>query len=87
MNDVELYVRYSGGAALLMLHAPEALRSTVLAAIKNGELDSSQASIHLELSILPEWITDPTMQKQVSDLYEQIHIRVPISSFNINFSE
>jgi hypothetical protein len=86
MNDLEIYVRHSAGKALLMLHAPEALRAIVLAAVKGGEVDSTKARIHLELSILPEWITDPSVRKQVSKIHDPIHIRIPISALSMDFS-
>jgi hypothetical protein len=86
MNDLEIYVRHSSGRALLMLHAPEALRATVLAAIKSGEIDSTQARMHLELSILPEWITDSSVRMQVSKIEDSIHVRIPISVLSMNFA-
>ena len=86
MNDIEVYVRHSAGKALLMFHAPETLRAAMLAAARSGKLDAKSARIHLELSILPEWISDPAVRDSVSRIDDPIHIRIPISALTINFS-
>lgn len=86
MNSIEIYVRHSAEKALLMFHAPETLRAAMLAAVKGNQLDAAKARMHLELSIHPDWITDPAVRKAVSGLDDAIHIRIPISALTMDFS-
>jgi hypothetical protein len=86
MSTLEVYVRHSAEKALLMFHAPETLRAAMLAVVKGNQLDGAKARIHLELSIRPEWITDPAVRKAVSKIDDAIHIRIPISALTMDFS-
>ncbi len=55
---MEIYVRHqSGPAAMLNFHLSDAQRLKLIAALARGE--PFELPARLELSVLPEWMTDP----------------------------
>lgn len=70
----EIYVRQSGGANLLNVYGDaSALR-------QSGERMEPVAFV--ELSVLPEWITDPDERRAYADSGRVMHLRIPIHSAN-----
>lgn len=57
-KPMEIYVRHqSGPSALLHFHLNDAQRLQLITALANGE--SVALPAHLELSVLPQWVTNP----------------------------
>ena len=55
---MEIYVRHqSGPSAMLNFHLSDAQRLKLIAALARGE--PFELPARLELSVLPEWMTDP----------------------------
>ncbi len=68
----EIYVRHSGEANLLHAYGDASkLRHS-------GERGEPVAFV--ELSVLPEWITDPEQRKAYAESGQMIHLRIPIHS-------
>ena len=55
--------------------------------VKNGILELPADSAHFELSILPEWITDPEQRERIEKLGEVIHVRIPIAVVNTQYTD
>jgi len=86
-HKVEIYVRQSAGRNYLNFHVSNILREKLLASLKNGAVDSDGVDINLELSILPEWITDEEQRARFENQRESMHIRVPVSAINTYFED
>lgn len=55
---IEIYVRHqSGPSAMLNFHLSDAQRLQLIAALARGE--PFELPARLELSVLPQWMTDP----------------------------
>lgn len=75
MSDetVELYVRNSASRTLLNLHAGDEAIAAAEIAKKSG-----LPQAFLELTVLPEWITDLDQRVAYQNSGELIHVRIPL---------
>lgn len=76
--SVEMYVRHSAGLALFHVHLPAAFASTFIERLRGDQVTSDDAVVHLELSVLPEWVTDSDQRAQLTKI-GPVHVRVPIA--------
>lgn len=86
-KEIEIYVRPSSGRNHLNWYVSKLLQEKLITGLKNGTFDSDGVEINLELSILPEWITDEQQRARFESANESIHIRVPVSAINTYFDE
>ena len=84
-DEIEIYVRNSGGKTLLNLYVPKALRERFIKGLEEGHLEVGDIPTHLELMPLPEWITDEETRDRVKG--ESLHVRLPIHAMNVDYSE
>lgn len=89
MEDrIEIYVRNSADRTLLNLYVPARLRAQLLKALKDGgTFSDSGVPMALELSPLPEWITDDDERERAGQVGPGSHLRIPITSINLQFTE
>lgn len=85
-NQIEIYVRQSAGRTLFNLYVPEQMQKKFIEALRMGSFEAESTPTHLELSVLPEWVTDQDQRKELSSLGEPLHLRVPITCINTQFS-
>jgi len=85
MDDgLEIYVRPSGDDTFLNIHASGKAKKQLLSGLKSGSCDGREMPIHVELSVLPEWLTEG--QDQAREFLQRIgpiHVRIPISAINV----
>lgn len=86
-RKIEIYVRHSGAGTFLNLNVPEEFKEQFISAIRTGRLEGSDITTAVELPVLPEWVTDDEAREKVSGLNEAIHLRIPVTSFNVSFSK
>ena len=86
-KKIEIYLRHSSGRSLLMFHVPASNRNNFLEGLKRGEVSGNELGINLELSVLPEWITDPTERENFIRSGSNIHIRISLASITASYSE
>lgn len=86
-QTLEVYVRHSSGRSILTFHIPTCIRESFLQGINNGEFSSAACQTYLELSVLPEWITDADGRALVQSREEVIHLRIPLAAITSSFSE
>jgi hypothetical protein len=79
--ELAIYVRYSGGRNLLHVHLPAGERENFLSGLAAGEYSSE--GTHLELSVLPEWITDDEERAGLVAAGSLPHLRIPLSAINV----
>ena len=79
MKKIEIYIRHNSNGAMLNLHVPSELKEFLLKSLNNGQLDLSNLEANFEISVLPEWIDNP------SD--SPAHARLKLTSNNINYFE
>lgn len=84
-EEIDVYVRHSSSGTFLNIHVPSSRKDQFAAALKQGHLQGGGVAV--ELSVLPEWITDEEVRDKVSALNEFIHLRIPVTSFNISVSD
>ena len=82
-DQIEIYVRPRDGKAMLNILVPPHLREQFLRGLQDGAFQSNTASIALELSPLPQWITDPTLREQAESASDQVHLRIPVAAVNL----
>lgn len=83
-NRIEIYIRQSGGSGtLLNFHIPNNLREKFIEGLKNGAFECEAGSANIEISVLPEWITDPEQRGQLLHNDNPIHMRTCINTINI----
>lgn len=75
-DGIEIYLRHSGGRALLMLHVPASMRDRFQEALQNGLVDGRQIPIAFECPVLPEWTSDPSDPAHMRTIIEQISIQL-----------
>lgn len=75
MSRIEIYVRHSSDGAMLNIYVDSSTKQQLISALQSGQYESADASIHLELSVLPEWLANQG----------EAHARIPIAA--INFTE
>jgi hypothetical protein len=86
-NEIEIYVRPSGDKMLLNFHIPEAARDKFIAGLREGHSDGKDTIMHLELSVLPNWLTDADERTQCFANSTSLHVRVPVAAINTHFGE
>ncbi len=74
MKGIEISVRHTHNGTLLNIHLDARAKQRLIAGLQSGRFDSRDTPINLELSVLPEWLTDP----------ESTHARIPITVINVN---
>lgn len=84
-DQIEMYVRHSSAGTFLNIHAPSGRKEQFSAALSQGNLEGG--GLLIELPVLPEWITDEEVRSKVASLNEFIHLRIPVTSLNITFSD
>jgi hypothetical protein len=85
MPEIEIYVRHSGGRSLLHVHLPAGERESFLSGLAAGEYSSE--GTHLELSVLPEWITDDDERARLVASGSLPHLRIPLSAISVLSAE
>ncbi|MFM0324895.1 hypothetical protein [Caballeronia glebae] len=87
MRQIEVYVRDSGQGKLLSVHMPESLRQSFSGCLEKGEFNPNWfcSSLALELSVLPEWLTDSRQRAAAKRRTENLHIRVPLDAIKVNY--
>lgn len=78
MNRIEIYLRHSGGRAILMMHVPVNLQNQFQQALQDGTIDGTQIPILFEAPVLPEWIPIRDDPK---------HMRLNIDQISIQFAK
>lgn len=73
-DTIEIYVRHSGGKNLLNVYASDDAKKAAAQAHSRG-----LPTAFVELSVLPEWITDETQRAAYEAGGEVLHLRIPIS--------
>mgnify|MGYP000508771439 CR=1 FL=1 len=73
MSGIEIYVRHRSEGTMLNIHLDQEAKEALIAALQSGKFDNPNMPIHLELSILPEWLSDT----------HSMHARIPISEINV----
>lgn len=81
MPEIAIYVRNSGGRSLLNVYLPAGEREGFLSGLAAGEYSSEGA--HLELSVLPEWITDDEERARLVAFGSLPYLRIPLSAINV----
>jgi hypothetical protein len=79
-SGIEIYVRPSGDRVLLNIYVPKSVRKQFLEGLRSGSFGDGDARINMELSVLPQWITES--EDRVANQLPT-HIRVPISAINV----
>jgi hypothetical protein len=82
-SRIEAYVRHSFNGATLNLHVAGTMRDKILQGIAAAAIDGTSNEIHLELSVLPQWVTDVETRRTVEAVGTPIHIRIPLDSINV----
>ncbi len=85
-KKLEIYVRNSTERSLLMLHIPARSRNNFLDSLKRGEFAEDDLEMNLELTIRPEWISDPIEREKFVFSGNSIHIRIPLSAITTSYS-
>lgn len=70
----EIYVRHSGDSNLLHAYGD--------ASSLTSPSDEGEPIAFVELTVLPEWITDADKRRSYETSGELIHVRIPIHSAN-----
>jgi hypothetical protein len=86
-KQLEVYLRPSAKRALLMFHMPESTKNAFFTALERGEVAIDDLKMNFELSILPEWITDPVERVRYERSGCLAHIRVPLSAITASYSD
>lgn len=73
MSSIEIYVRHNNNGAMLNIYLDSSTKQELIAALQTGCFESADVPIHLELSVLPEWLT----------IQGEAHARIPITEINI----
>lgn len=83
-DGLEIYVRPKPEGLVLNIHAPDAAKKRFIADLKAGACSGSASAIFLELSVLPEWISDDQPQAaEALRILGSIHLRLPIAAINL----
>lgn len=77
MAGIEIYVRHNAGGAMLSIHLDSTTKQRLLDALQEGSFNAPDTSMHLELTLLPEWL----------DPLGSLHSRIPLVSINVSTVE
>ena len=86
-DKIEIYIRNSSSGTFLNLHIPSRMKEQIVSAIQKGSLDVNDLAVTVELPVLPEWVSDQEIRAKVAKLNEHIHLSIPITSLNCNFTD
>jgi hypothetical protein len=86
-DGIEIYVRKSADRTLLNLHVPAHLKEQFIAALESGSFSDSCIPMALELSPLPDWITDQDLRGAATLAGTGVHLRIPLTAINLSFSD
>ena len=86
-GEIEIYVRQSGDRNLLTLHIPERLREAFIAALRAGSFGGKSSEMQVELSVLPEWVTDEDQRDLLLEDGFPIHVRIPIAEITASYAD
>lgn len=84
-EQIEIYVRNSGGKTLLNFYVPKAMRERFIKGLEDGHLEVGNIATHLELMPLAEWITDDETRERMKG--QSLHFCLPIHTLNVDYSE
>lgn len=88
VNDkIEIYIRNSSAGTFLNLHIPSQMKEQIISAIQKGSLDLNDLAVTVELPVLPEWVSDREVRAKIAKRNERIHLSIPITSLNCNFTD
>ena len=74
MNGIPFVITQNGEASMVIEGVKQFQeKEALIAALQSGKFDNPNMPIHLELSILPEWLSDT----------HSMHARIPISEINV----
>lgn len=80
-EGIEIYVRHSSGKAMLTIYVPDSQRESLMRGLAGGQV-AFEVPAHLEMSSLPQWITDDELRAKLAN--ETVHLRIPIGSVTVN---
>jgi len=86
-NDIEIYVRPGGEHNMLNFYVPVQARERFMQALATGSIELPAGAINFEISVLPQWLTDPVQRKKAERAQEPLHVRVPLGAINVQFTE
>lgn len=84
---VEIYIRNSGSRTLLNFHIPSDLKEAFISALRDGSFSEAGVDIALEVSMLPQWITDADQRSEAQECDHVVHARIPLSSINVQVTD
>jgi hypothetical protein len=73
LSSIEIYVRHNGNGAVLNIYLDSSTKQELISALQSGRFESAGVPMHLELSVLPEWLTNQG----------ESHARIPVAAINI----
>lgn len=76
-DGVEIYVRPGGRGVLMMIQLPDDVDRQQFVEKATSRDAAPDLGMHLELSVLPDWCTDPDVRSEVERI-GHIHVRVPV---------
>lgn len=77
MSGIEIYVRHRSDGAMLNIYLDRKAKEALIAALESGKFEAPNTPISLELSVLPEWLSEPG----------STHARIPISEINVSIAD
>lgn len=86
-DKIEIYLRNSSAGTFLNLHIPSQMKEQIIAAIQKSSLNMNDLAMTVELPVLSEWISDQEVRDKVIELNEHIHLSIPITSINCNYTD
>lgn len=80
-NKLEIYIRDTHSGTMLNIYAPSALTGCLASLARNGEYTEGAT---LELSLLPEWISDESDRRKLIESKMTLHVRIPVASIHVH---
>ena len=77
MSGIEIYIRHRSEGAMLNIYLDQKTKLALVAALENGKFDDPSVPINLELSLIPEWLSEEN----------STHVKIPITEINISADE
>ena len=74
MSSIEIYIRHRSDGAMINIYLDRKTKTALIAALESGKFADPSTPINLELSVLPEWLSEPG----------STHARSPISEINVS---
>jgi len=82
-NKIEIYVRVTS-EPMLHIFLPTRIRRLIQDSFEKIKAALSGCETHIEVSILPEWITDQGLREKFIARDENLHVRIPIRYLDIS---